>query len=116
MYISKSKTRCFRLILITMFVFVVSLTLFSCNSGKDNKQSKVQTIDDLPGAVIGVQLGTTGDIFVSDYEKEDLKKFPMARYGTIDEYGRLATWLCSEANTYVSGQTILLDGAMTTAY
>ena len=70
MYISKSKTRCFRLILITMFAFVVSLTLFSCNSGKNNKQSKVQTIDDLPGAVIGVQLGTTGDIFVSDYEKE----------------------------------------------
>ena len=53
-----------------MFAFVVSLTLFSCNSGKNNKQSKVQTIDDLPGAVIGVQLGTTGDIFVSDYEKE----------------------------------------------
>ncbi|MDD6060532.1 MAG: ABC transporter substrate-binding protein/permease [Ruminococcus sp.] len=70
MYISKSKTRCFRLILIMMFVFVVSLTLFSCNSSKVNKQSKVQTIDDLPGAVIGVQLGTTGDIFVSDYEKE----------------------------------------------
>ena len=55
-------------------------------------------------------------ISVADYEKEDLKKFPMGRYGTIDEYGRLATWLCSEANTYVSGQTILLDGAMTRAY
>ena len=53
---------------------------------------------------------------IADYEKEDLKKFPMGRYGTIDEYGRLATWLCSEANTYVSGQTILLDGAMTRAY
>ena len=38
-------------------------------------------------------------ISVADYEKEDLKKFPMGRYGTIDEYGRLATWLCSEANT-----------------
>ena len=56
------------------------------------------------------------DNSVADYEKEDLKKFPMGRYGTIDEYGRLATWLCSEANTYVSGQTILLDGAMTRAY
>ena len=55
-------------------------------------------------------------IAVADYEKEDLKKFPMARYGTVDEYGRLATFLCSEANTYISGQTILLDGAMTTAY
>lgn len=55
-------------------------------------------------------------ISVSEYEKEDLKKFPMGRYGTVDEYGRLAAWLCSEANTYVSGQTILLDGAMTKAY
>lgn len=53
---------------------------------------------------------------VEEYEKQDLKKFPMGRYGTIDEYGRLAAFLCSEANTYVSGQTILLDGAMTGAY
>ena len=55
-------------------------------------------------------------VSVEEYEKQDLKGFPMGRYGTIDEYGRLAAWLCSEANTYVSGQTILLDGAMTRAY
>lgn len=55
-------------------------------------------------------------ISVEDYEKQDLKKFPMGRYGNIDEYGRMAAFLCSEANTYISGQTILLDGAMTTAY
>lgn len=55
-------------------------------------------------------------ISMEEYEKEDLKKFPMGRYGTLEEYGRLATWLCSAANTYVSGQTILLDGAMTKAY
>lgn len=55
-------------------------------------------------------------VSVEEYEKQDLKKFPMGRYGTIDEYGRLAAFLCSEANTYVSGQTILLDGAMTGAY
>ena len=55
-------------------------------------------------------------ISVAEYEKQDLKEFPMGRYGTVDEYGRLAAWLCSEANTYVSGQTILLDGAMTRAY
>lgn len=55
-------------------------------------------------------------ISVAEYEKQDLKEFPMGRYGTVDEYGRLAAWLCSEANTYVSGQCILLDGAMTRAY
>ena len=55
-------------------------------------------------------------ISVADYEKQDLKSFPMGRYGTVDEYGRLAAFLCSAANTYISGQTILLDGAMTGAY
>lgn len=55
-------------------------------------------------------------ISVADYEKEDLKSFPMGRYGTVEEYGRLAAFLCSEANTYISGQTILLDGGMTRAY
>ena len=51
-----------------------------------------------------------------EYEKQDLKSFPLGRYGTPEEYGRLAAFLCSEANTYVSGQTILLDGGMTRAY
>ena len=55
-------------------------------------------------------------ISVEEYEKEDLKSFPMGRYGTVDEYGRMAAFLCSAANTYISGQTILVDGAMTGAY
>lgn len=55
-------------------------------------------------------------ITVEEYEKEDLKSFPLGRYGTTEEYGRLAVFLCSEANTYISGQTILLDGGMTRAY
>lgn len=55
-------------------------------------------------------------ISVADYEQQDLKNFPLGRYGTIEEYGRLAAFLCSEANTYISGQTILLDGGMTRAY
>lgn len=31
----------------------------------------IATVDDLPGKVIGVQLGTTGDIFASDYEGDE---------------------------------------------
>lgn len=32
--------------------------------------NKVASADDLPGAKIGVQMGTTGDIYASDYEAE----------------------------------------------
>lgn len=56
------------------------------------------------------------NISVSDYEKKDLEKFPLGRYGTVEEYGKTATFLCSEANTYISGQAILVDGAMTKSY
>ncbi|MGN1113394.1 MAG: transporter substrate-binding domain-containing protein [Acutalibacteraceae bacterium] len=55
----------------------VSLTACNSNAGSSSApstssaaQAKVKGIDDLAGAKIGVQLGTTGDIYVSDYEKE----------------------------------------------
>jgi 3-oxoacyl-[acyl-carrier protein] reductase len=36
----------------------------------------------------------------------------MGRYGDPREYGRLAAFLCSEANSYITGQTIIADGGM----
>lgn len=33
-------------------------------------EGAVASVDDLPGKTIGVQLGTTGDIFASDYEEQ----------------------------------------------
>ena len=40
------------------------------DSGKQNV-AEVYSVDDLPGHKIGVQLGTTGDIYASDYEGDD---------------------------------------------
>ena len=52
----------------------------------------------------------------AEYTKKDSASFPQKRYQTVDEYGRTAAFLCSPANTGVSGQYLLGDGAMTTAY
>ncbi len=38
--------------------------------GSANLENTVHSVDDLPGKSIGVQLGTTGDIYASDYEAE----------------------------------------------
>lgn len=38
--------------------------------GTETAEHTVTSVDDLPGARIGVQLGTTGDIYVSDYESD----------------------------------------------
>ena len=52
--------------LILMSVMVLSLT--AC--GSKVPANTVYSVDDLPGKTIGVQLGTTGDIYASDYEAE----------------------------------------------
>jgi polar amino acid transport system substrate-binding protein len=53
--------------------FFIVLCMIACTQflacGK-NKDNTVLSADDLPGKKIGVQLGTTGDIYVSDYEED----------------------------------------------
>jgi len=55
-------------LLSTMLVAAIMLTLVAC--GSKAIPNTVFSVDDLPGKTIGVQLGTTGDIYASDYEAE----------------------------------------------
>ncbi|MEW9096466.1 MAG: SDR family oxidoreductase [Clostridiaceae bacterium] len=55
-------------------------------------------------------------ITIEQLQENTNKAIPLGRYGTPDEYGRLAAFLCSEANTYLTGQTVLLDGGMVKAF
>ncbi len=52
----------------TLLSLAMVLTMAGC--GADSKKNTVFSADDLPGKSIGVQLGTTGDIYASDYEAE----------------------------------------------
>ncbi len=54
-----------KLLCLIMAVALLAVLACSCKGGKT-----VASVDDLPGATIGVQQGTTGDIFASDYEEE----------------------------------------------
>ena len=49
-----------------MAAAVLALSLVGCGAKAANT---VFSADDLPGKTIGVQLGTTGDIYASDYER-----------------------------------------------
>ena len=42
-------------------------------------------------------------------------RIPLGRYGTPEEFARVAAFLASPANSYVTGQTILVDGGMVRA-
>ena len=52
---------------------------------------------------------------VLDVEADALKKIPLGRYGTPEEFARAVTWLVSGANTYITGSTLFLDGGMVKA-
>lgn len=41
---------------------------------------------------------------------------PLGRYGQPTDFGKVVAFLCSEANSYLTGQNILIDGAMVEAY
>lgn len=47
---------------------------------------------------------------------EHARAIPLGRYGTPEEFARLAVFLGSPANTYVTGQAVLVDGGMTRVY
>ena len=56
-------------IMILLSMLLTASMLGGCGS-KSAEKSKVSSAKDLAGAKIGVQLGTTGDLYVSDYESK----------------------------------------------
>lgn len=54
-----------------LLLFAVAVTLGLTGCGNEIPASDITTIDDLEGKKIGVQIGTTGDIYVSDYEGDE---------------------------------------------
>ena len=44
------------------------------------------------------------------------KTIPVGRYGEPEEFAKLTVFLGSPANTYLTGQSVLLDGGMVKAY
>lgn len=56
------------------------------------------------------------NLSIDDYQKKNAKEIPLQRYGTPEEFGKLVTFLCSEANSYITGQNILVEGGMVSAY
>jgi 3-oxoacyl-[acyl-carrier protein] reductase len=54
-------------------------------------------------------------VSLTQYQADAAKAIPLGRNGTPGEFAGMAVFLCSPANTYITGQTILVDGGLTKA-
>lgn len=52
---------------------------------------------------------------MDEVRKETEAQIPLGRYGTPQEFARFIVFLCSGANTYITGQSILVDGGLVRA-
>ena len=54
-----------------VFLTMIAMLLIGCGAKEQDSAKLIKTLDDLEGAKIGVQLGTIGDIYASDYEGDE---------------------------------------------
>ncbi|MEJ7841394.1 MAG: SDR family oxidoreductase [Rubrobacter sp.] len=54
-------------------------------------------------------------VSVEEIREQFATRIPLGRYGTPEEFARVAAFLASPANSYVTGQAILVDGGMVRA-
>ncbi|MDQ0884870.1 SDR family oxidoreductase [Peribacillus sp. V2I11] len=47
--------------------------------------------------------------------EQSKKTIPLERYGTPEEFAKVVTFLVSEASTYITGSSVLVDGGMVTS-
>jgi 3-oxoacyl-[acyl-carrier protein] reductase len=53
---------------------------------------------------------------VEQVRADTFKTIPLGRYGLPEEFAKITVFLGSPANTYITGQTILVEGGMVRAY
>jgi 3-oxoacyl-[acyl-carrier protein] reductase len=59
---------------------------------------------------------TNAGISIEQVRTNTCNTIPLGRYGTPEEYAKFAVFLGSPANTYITGQTVLVDGGMVKGY
>jgi 3-oxoacyl-[acyl-carrier protein] reductase len=69
---------------------------------------RIEQLDNIRATKTGVP--------VEQIRTDTFKTIPLGRYGVPEEYAKIAVFLASPANTYITGQTLLVDGGMVKAY
>lgn len=70
--------------------------------------ARVETTDGSKAAKLGISK--------EDLQAKQRREIPLGRYGGVEEFAQMALFLGSPANSYVSGQNVVVDGGWSAAY
>ncbi|MCU4654580.1 SDR family oxidoreductase [Roseibacterium sp. SDUM158016] len=98
------------------------LTGFVAGTARQVAAKGVNINNLLPGShdtdrVIALETGVAKaqNVSMEEARKIRLSAIPTGRYGTIEEFGAMCAFLCSEHAGFIVGQNVLLDGGQTNA-
>lgn len=77
--------------------------------------AKIYSHKDITSNAVAIGLAKTdmsGDELDSDEGKKKVKNIPIGRVGTIDEIANVVSFLCCDEASYITGQTINVNGGM----
>lgn len=66
-------------------------------------------------ASLDEKVAESSGVAVEEIREQMAARIPLGRYGTPEEFARVAAFLCSPANGYITGQSLLVDGGMVKA-
>ena len=77
--------------------------------------AKIYSHKNITSNAVAIGLAKTDmsvDELDSDEGKKKVKNIPIGRVGTIDEIAYVVSFLCSDGASYITGQTINVNGGM----
>lgn len=82
------------------------VNLFTKALAKEMAPSNIRVNAIAPGVI-----DTSMNSFLSEEDRENLEEeIPVGRFGSPEEIGKIAVFLCSEDSSYITGQIIRADG------
>ena len=82
------------------------INLFTKALAKEMAPSNIRVNAIAPGVI-----DTSMNSFLSEEDRENLEEeIPFGRFGSSEEIGKIAVFLCSEDSSYIIGQIIRVDG------
>lgn len=84
------------------------INMFTKSLAKEMAPSKIRVNGIAPGVI-----DTKMNSFLSEEERMDLEEeIPLGRFGLPEEIGKVATFLCSDDASYITGEIIRVDGGL----